>query len=212
LLNPIKRSNSKMIRKLSVILSVAMAMMLAACGGGTGGGGGGGVTLGETFDADGLTFKYPTGWVVSPSAGPGTPISIANSQATLDANGAGTAPKLSAGQQGIVIIPLTGQQFTAMKAVAATPIDLLKTMTPGLSAQEDGITFSDPAEATIGGKPGAKATGSGSAADATILAINMGDDVGYVLLIGAAAKGEMGSLEGTLNGVAESIGLKPASS
>src|SRR5262245_46932462 len=116
-----------MVRKLSFLLIGAIALMLAACGGGGGGattnGNASGVSLNETYDADGVSFKYPTGWVVQKPAAPGGPVMLGNNQAALDSVG-GTDLKAASGQQGIVVYPFTGAAFQAMSATIKSPVDL----------------------------------------------------------------------------------------
>src|SRR5215216_3812053 len=98
-----------MVRKLSFLLIGAIALMLAACGGGGGGtttnGSASSASLNETYDADGVSFKYPTGWVVQKPAAAGGPITLGNNQATLDSFGAGTTTKAASGQQAIIVYP-----------------------------------------------------------------------------------------------------------
>lgn len=203
-----------MVRKLSLFLVTAIALMLAACGGGGGGtttnNSASSVSLDQSYDADGISFKYPTGWVVKAPAATGGPITLANSQGTLDAMGADGTTKAAAGQQAIVIMPFTGQAFTAMSATIKSPIDLLKQMAPGMSSGNNGLKFGDPVEATVGGNPAAKATGTSDAGDGQIIVIKVGD-VGYVLVMGVTAKGEMGNLQGTVDGLAGTIAVKAAS-
>jgi len=198
-----------MTRKFSLMFIGLVALMLAACGGGgnTGGGGGGGVSLTETFDGDEVMFKYPSGWVISPPAGPGGPISVANNQAALDAATTGSNVTVASGQQMVMVMPLTGDAAAAMTALGDSPIALLTTVVSTMNSAE--LTFGEPTETTIGGNPAARASGSGDGGDGQVIAINMGD-AGYVFVIGATGKGEMSSFEGTLNAVTESVSLKAA--
>lgn len=202
-----------MIRKTSFLLVALMALMLAACGGGGNTGGGGNAsstTLSETYDANGISFKYPSGWVVEPAAAEGGPVIIANNQATLDAAKSGGTTSIAAGQQFIIVLPFVGETFQAMSAVVSSPVDLLTQMGPAMSGGESGLTLGTPTEATIGGKPAAKASGSSDSGDAQLIAINVGDQ-GYMMVMGGAGKGEMGNLDATLNALAESITVTPAS-
>jgi hypothetical protein len=200
-----------MVRKLSLLLITAIALMLAACGGG------GGTTtnntsssaLSETYDAGGLSFKYPSGWVVqAPDADvPGGAVMLGNSQTTLNAMTADGSTKAESGQQAIMIIPVVGDAFTAMSAAVSSPVDLLKMMGPSMSAGANGLTFGDPTEATVGGNPAAKASGTSDSGDGKLIAIKVGD-AGYVLVMGVTAKGEMGNLESTVDGLAETVTVK----
>jgi hypothetical protein len=199
-----------MIRKLSFLLIGAIALTLAACGGGGGGTTtNGSASLNETYDADGVSFKYPTGWVLQKPAAAGGPITLANNQATLDVMGAGNTTKAASGQQAIIVYPIVGAAFTAMSAGIASPIDLLKQMAPAMSSGENGLTFGDPVEATVGGNAAAKATGTSDAGDGKIIVIKAGD-AGYVLVMGVTAKGELGNIEGIVDGLADTVAVKPA--
>ncbi|MEO8609616.1 MAG: hypothetical protein ABI690_17120 [Chloroflexota bacterium] len=202
-----------MVRKLSFLLIGMVALMLAACGGGGGTGTNGNASsaaLDQSYDADGVTFKYPTGWVVQKPAAPGGPITLGNNQATLDVLGAGNSTKAESGQQAIIIYPFVGDAFKAISATITAPIDLLKQMAPAMSSGDNGLKFGDPVEATVGGNPAAKATGTSDAGDGKIIVIKAGD-VGYVLVMGVTAKGELGNIEGTVDGLAETVAVKPAS-
>jgi hypothetical protein len=199
-----------MNRKISFLLIAVVALMLAACGGGAAPGGGTtSTTLSETYNSDGITFKYPSGWVVEPAASAGGPIIIANNQASLDASQSGSATTVSAGQQYIILLPFTGESFQALSSVVTSPVDLLNQIGTGMTSTS-GVTLGTPTELTIGGKAAAKASGSGDIGDTTLIAINIGD-AGYVMVVGGAAKGEMGNLDGTLNAVAETVAVTPAS-
>jgi len=197
-----------MARKLSFLLIGLVALMVAACGGG--GTGGGGVSLTETYNADGVTFKYPSGWVVQAPSAPGGPVSLANNQAALDAAQVATTAQVTSGQQIVAVFPFTGETFAAMSAGISSPLQLLQQMGPAMSSADVGLTFGEPAETTIGGKPAARSSGSSDAGDGTLIAINMGD-AGYVLVMGATGKGEMGNFEATLNALAESVSITAAS-
>ncbi len=197
-----------MIRKTSFLLVAVMALLLAACGGAAAPGSGT-TTLSETYNSDGITFKYPSGWVVEPAAVAGGPIIIANSQATLDAAKLGTATTVTAGQQYIILLPFTGESFQALSSVITSPVDLLNQIGTGMLSTS-GVALGTPTELTIGGKAAAKASGTGDIGDTTLIAINIGD-TGYVMVVAGAAKGEMGNLEGTLNAVAETVAVTPAS-
>jgi hypothetical protein len=201
-----------MLRKLSFLLVGAIALMLAACGGGGGtttNNTSSGASLNETYDADGVSFKYPTGWVVQKPAAPGGPITLGNNQATVDAMGASATTKAASGQQAIIVYPFVGEAFTAISATVASPIDLLKQMGPAMSSGDSGVKFGDPVEATIGGNPAAKATGTGDAGDGKIIVIKVGDS-GYVMVMGVTAKGELGNMEATVDGLAETVAVKAA--
>lgn len=189
-----------MVRKLGLILVSLIAVMLAACGGGAAGGGGGTVALDQTYNADGVTFKYPSGWVTQGSGASG-PIFAANNQDTLTAAQSGDTTSLKAGQQIITILTLPSAVNTTG---AMTEIDLLKQMTTGMTGAAGAPVLGEPTAATIGGKPAARATGTGDSGDGTAIIINQGD-AGYVIIFGIAAKGEMSNLDGILNGVADSL-------
>jgi hypothetical protein len=192
-----------MIRKISFLLMAVMALMLAACGGGAPpGGNASSANLSETYNADGISFKYPSGWVVEPAAAPGGPVILANNQASLDAAQTGIAT-VTAGQQYIIVLPFTGESFQALSSVVTSPVDLLNQIGTGMISTS-GVTLGTPTELTIGGKAAAKASGTGDVGDTTLIAINIGD-AGYVMVVGGAAKGEMSNLDGTLNAVAESL-------
>ena len=199
-----------MVRKLSLFLLTAIALMLAACGGGGGGtttNNASSVNLGETYDADGLSFKYPSGWVVQKPGAPGAPVTLANSQDSLTALGATSTTKAASGQQAVIVMPFVGDAAKAMAATVSSPIDLLKQMSSNLSGGDTNIKFGDPTEATVGGNTAAKATGTGDAGDGKIIVIKVGD-AGYVLVMGVTAKGELGNLEGTVDGLAETVTVK----
>ena len=199
-----------MVRKLSFLLIGVIALMLAACGGGGGTtGNASSASLNETYDADGVSFKYPTGWVVQKPAAAGGPITLANNQATLDVLGAGDTTKATSGQQAIIVYPFVGDTFKAMSATIKSPIDLLNQMAPAMSSGDTGLKFSDPVEATVGGNAAAKATGTSDAGDGKIIVIKAGD-AGYILVMGVTAKGELGNLEGTVDGLAETVAVKLA--
>jgi len=196
-----------MARKLSFLLIGLIAFTLAACGGATGGGGSASsVSLSESYNSDGITLKYPAGWVIEGAAAPGGPIILANNQATLDVAKSGTTTSIAAGQQVIFVLPFVGETFQALSAVVKSPVDLLTQMGPAMSSAESGLTFGTPTETTVGGKAAARASGSSDNGDAQIIAINLGDS-GYIMVMGGTGKGEMGGLEGTLNAVAESVNV-----
>jgi hypothetical protein len=200
-----------MVRKISFLLVALVALLLAACGGGGAGtttnNTSSAATLSETYDADGITFKYPSGWVVQAAAAPGAPIMLANGQATLDALSTGSNTAAASGQQAIVILPLTGDSAAALTATATTPIDLLKQMGPGMASGGGGFTLGDPTEVTIGGNPAAQATGTGDSGDGKIIMLKLGD-TGYAMVMGVTAKGELGNIEGTVDGVAATVAVK----
>jgi hypothetical protein len=204
-----------MLRKLSLFLLTSIALMLAACGGGGGGGtttnnNASSVNLSETYDANGVTFKYPSGWVVqSPegaAAGSMAPIMLANSQAALDGSSTGAAPQVTSGQQAILVLPLVGETAQAVTAAYKTPADLLKQMGPSMASSESGLALGEPTDTTVGGNSAAQASGSGDKADTKMVAIKIGD--GYVLVVGITAKGELGNLEGVVDGLAGSVAVK----
>ncbi|MBL8161384.1 MAG: hypothetical protein JNJ61_05310 [Anaerolineae bacterium] len=198
-----------MTRKISLLVMMLVALLAAACGGGAaGGGGGGGVTLSETYDSNGVTFKYPSGWVVDPNSSTG--VSIASAQAALDALNAGSAAdvNLAAGQYAISVLPFTGDEVQAM--AVTDPKALVSMMATGITGGEaSGITFGDAAEATINGKPGARATGSNDKVDLQMVAINMGDS-GFAVVFAIAPKGEMGTLNNTFNPMLDTLALTAA--
>ncbi|KAB2853864.1 MAG: hypothetical protein F9K46_17760 [Anaerolineae bacterium] len=194
-----------MIRKFGLVLVCLAAVFLAACGGGSSGGGA--VTLDQTFDADGLSFKYPSGWVTE-ATGDGGPVYLANSQAALDAAKASTSTlNLAAGQQAVVIFPIPAELASAMGGT--TLIDLLKTMSQSIAGTEGAPTFGEPTEATIGGKTGARMAGTSDSADAQIIMLNLGDS-GYLMVFGVTPKGDISKLEPVLNGIAEGANLTAA--
>lgn len=197
-----------MIRKLGLVLVSLAAVLLAACGGGGGAGGGGGtVALDQTYNADGLSFKYPSGWVTE-AAGDGGPVYLANNQAALDAAKASTSTlNLAAGQQAVVIFPIPAELASAMGSTNL--VDLLKTMSQSISGTEGAPTFGEPAEVTIGGKAGARMSGTGDSADAQVIMLNLGDS-GYLMVFGVTPKGDISKLEPVLNGIAEGASLTAA--
>jgi hypothetical protein len=199
-----------MLRKLPLFLLVAIGLMLAACGGGGGGtttNNASSVSLSETYDGDDVSFKYPSGWVVQAPAAPGGPVMLANNQAALDAMSASGTTTAASGQQAVIVMPFVGDAGAAITATASSPMDLLKQMIPSMSSGTNNITFGDPTEATIGGNTAARATGTGDSGDGKIIVIKVGD-AGYVLVMGVTAKGELGNIEGSVDGLAESITVK----
>ena len=124
----------------------------------------------------------------------------------MDAAKSGSTTSLAAGQQLITVLPLTGATFQALSATVSSPVDLLDQMGPAISDTESGLTFGAPTETTIAGKPAARSSASSDNGDGQLIAINLGD-AGYAIVVGAAGKGEMSSLEPTLNAVAESVGV-----
>lgn len=195
-----------MIHKSALLLLVIVALLIAACGGG---GGGGGVTLSETYNANGVSFRYPGGWVID-SDSP-TSVSIASTQATLDALDAGSAADLSltAGQYAITVLPFSGDELQVMSVT--DPKSLLTMMAVGITGGESlGFKFGEVAEATINGNPGARVNGASDKIDVQIVAVNMGTS-GYAVVFAMAPKGDMGALNNTLNPLLDTLSLTMAS-
>ncbi len=201
-----------MLHLLSVFLMTAIALILTPFGGGESGGttpngNASSMSLSETYDGDDVSFKYPSGWVVQEPAAAGGPVMLANNQATLDALSASGTTTAASGQQAVIVMPFVGDAGAAITATFASPMDLLNQMIPSMSSGTNNITFGDPTEAIIGGNTAAKATGTGDSGDGKIIVIKVGD-AGYVLVMGVTAKGELGNIEGSVDGLAESITVK----
>jgi predicted Zn-dependent protease len=192
-----------MIRKTGLLLMVLVALLMAACGGAGGGGGGGALTLSETFEQEGLTFKYPSGWVTDSDSESGT-VFLANSQDALNLAGAVTDElTVPAGQQIVVFFAIPAELAAALGPTGTSPADILNSMATGLTGGEGAMTVGDVTETTIGGQPAARASATSDAADAQIIVRSYGDD-GFLMMMAGTAKGEMGQLEATLNAIAES--------
>lgn len=196
-----------MIRKSSLVLVCLAAVLLAACGGG-GGGGGGSVTLDQTYNADGLSFKYPSGWVTE-GTGQDAPVFLGNSQAALDAGKASSETlSLAAGQQVVTVFPIPTELASMMGSTDVK--QLLTTMSQSIASTEGAPTFGEPTDVTLGGKAGARMSGTGDNVDAQVIMLNLGD-TGYLMVFGVTPKGDISKLEPVLNGIAESASLTPAS-
>jgi hypothetical protein len=197
-----------MTRKLSILAIGVLAFLLAACGGGGGGTGGGGTTtLDQTYNQDGLSFKYPTGWVTGGGAGQAY---VASNQAALDKAQSGEdVPSLNAGDRVVAVLSFGSE--TASLMGATSPVELLRSMAQSFSDASLGVTLGEPTEATIGGKPAARVAGSNDNLDAHLIVINLGDS-GYAMVMGIAPKGEMSGFESTLNGITETVTVTPAAS
>lgn len=195
-----------MIRKFGLVLVCLAAVLLAACGGG--GGGGGTVTLDQTYNADGLSFKYPSGWVTEGS-GQDAPVFLGNSQAALDAGKASSETlSLAAGQQVVTVFPIPAELASIMGGTDVK--QLLSTMSESIASTEGAPTFGEPTDVTIGGKAGARMSGTSDNVDAQVIMLNLGD-TGFLMVFGVTPKGDISKLEPVLNGIAESATLTGAS-
>src|SRR5690242_4976344 len=105
-----------MTRKLSILMIGLLAFLLVACGGG--GGSGGSLSLDQTFNQNGLSFKYPAGWVSDGESGQAY---VASNQSLLDNAQSTDVPTLKAGERIVAMLVFDAQTVSAIGSTS--PLD-----------------------------------------------------------------------------------------
>jgi hypothetical protein len=142
----------KRIGLLALLLVASLVM--AACGGDDDNGGNGGdVNLSQTYDAEGLTFNYPEGWV-STSGSDGA--IVASSQEALDLMESEEESEVPEGASAVMVFAIAGVEDLGMGAEDF--IGLISSE----AASEEGTTVTDPEEVTVGEASGLKSMVSSS--------------------------------------------------
>jgi hypothetical protein len=166
--------------KLSVL--IMLMLLLASCGGGDGNNNVD-VDLPQTFTYDGLTIKYPRGWVAR-EGNPPHSIEFANSQDVFgiyDANDWGKLREESA----LGVVQYAGEaSFLSEMGLSedATPYDVLTTLKADSLGESE--LYRDVEKIKVNGRDAAISTGSyeldGSMIDQVILLVDEGESFIFI--------------------------------
>lgn len=167
------------IRRMALLMILLLTMpILAACGGDDDGGGS---SLGQSYDAGGLSFSYPDGWVAR--AEDDGSVIMANSQEILDMAAESSEEEIPGDAQVFFVIASSVED-----AGGIGPAEMVGAFV-AQAATDENVTLGTAEAVTLGGLVGSKISSSDSSIKSEGAMYVVGDESVMVIFVGMAGEG-----------------------